>query len=321
MYFPVSSFLWTDCIAVFIFVFISNRDSLPFWVFHAVSWGIPAIQVAVVAAFGMEGFYGLGGTTGGWCWIRNVPSKSQEWLWIVIGGKGFEVQLTCLRAVLVAAPLAHGVECHNPSQWASIMFTGAFYLLVYRLYRRRLRLLRSGAYALRVDTDDEGPRTRRRVAATAASTTAASEFTVKLIAVPLVFFGARLFGNINVIRTLTATTPRADIDTLDMLQVRPCQCGFAYVRTPVEAPHSVVALVAGDVRPQPRVLQRDHVCGVQCTNSPPVQAHASQHRACSLQPLAHRQVHVPSGQSSRGNRQHRVRLQGQPYAVWGELLE
>ena len=229
MYFPVSSFLWTDCIAVFIFVFISNRDSLPFWVFHAVSWGIPAIQVAVVAAFGMEGFYGLGGTTGGWCWIRNVPSKSQEWLWIVIGGKGFEVQLTCLRAVLVAAPLAHGVECHNPSQWASIMFTGAFYLLVYRLYRRRLRLLRSGAYALRVDTDDEGPRTRRRVAATAASTTAASEFTVKLIAVPLVFFGARLFGNINVIRTLTATTPRADIDTLDMLQVRPCPCGVAYV--------------------------------------------------------------------------------------------
>ena len=104
MYFPVSSFLWTDCIAVFIFVFISNRDSLPFWVFHAVSWGIPAIQIAVVAAFGMEGFYGLGGTTGGWCWIRNVPSKSQEWLWIVIGGKGFEVQLECLRAMLVAAP-------------------------------------------------------------------------------------------------------------------------------------------------------------------------------------------------------------------------
>ena len=71
IYFPVASFLWTDCIAVFIYSFFKGHKHTNFVAYHVISWGLPVVVVVLVATFNMEGYYAEGGTTGGWCWIKN----------------------------------------------------------------------------------------------------------------------------------------------------------------------------------------------------------------------------------------------------------
>ena len=93
MYFPIASFLWTDCVAVFIWLLVTSRTKPRFSVFHAICWGIPAVLVTFVAAFGMEGFFQEGGTTGGWCWIRSGPYT--------------EGVCVCQPAVAVLIPVVH----------------------------------------------------------------------------------------------------------------------------------------------------------------------------------------------------------------------
>lgn len=107
IYFPVASFVWTDCIALYVYLIVSSlqrRSSLLrssgalfFW-FHLVSWSIPLACVLAVYASGHAGKSNNTETTD-WCWIKTADdvvddkenSHRQElFLWEVVGGKAVE---------------------------------------------------------------------------------------------------------------------------------------------------------------------------------------------------------------------------------------
>jgi len=98
-----ASFLWTDFIALF--VFLSRRNGVKeasryIPLFHAISWGLPAISVIIVGAKDMWG-YDSGFATADWCWIKG----NEPFYWHLIGGKGIE--------------------------WASCVFITIIYILVF----------------------------------------------------------------------------------------------------------------------------------------------------------------------------------------------
>lgn len=56
IYWPVASFLWTDCIAYFVFHMARGAARWKsFRWFHAICWGVPAIMVFVVQQYDFEG--------------------------------------------------------------------------------------------------------------------------------------------------------------------------------------------------------------------------------------------------------------------------
>eukprot|EP01083_Nonionella_stella_P059464 155547_1 len=95
IFFPVSSFLWTDCIALYIYAatyqktWIAPRERL-FCIFHIICWGLPAatcISIAVLRAMQIQYSITLtlgGSNAGGWCWI-------QQWQYDLLGGKVIEI--------------------------------------------------------------------------------------------------------------------------------------------------------------------------------------------------------------------------------------
>jgi hypothetical protein len=100
IYFPVASFLWTDCIAYFLYLVVSNRTSYqPYdWKtllrkFHLFVWGLSLLIIALVFGFGHAGYASdddanesSEGNTGGWCWIK-ANSREKRFTWELIGGK------------------------------------------------------------------------------------------------------------------------------------------------------------------------------------------------------------------------------------------
>jgi hypothetical protein len=103
IYFPVASFLWTDCIAYFLYLVVSNRSWYqPYdWTkllraFHFFVWSLSFFTIALVFAFGHAGYASdddandnKEGNTGGWCWIT-ANSPAQRFFWELIGGKLIE---------------------------------------------------------------------------------------------------------------------------------------------------------------------------------------------------------------------------------------
>jgi len=98
IYFPVASFLWTDCIAWYLYQVVNHTYELNhsteleqqrhlFPIFHGICWGLPAMVCIIIGAFGAEGYYS--GKTGGWCWIHKAD-RGQMILWELIGGKAIE---------------------------------------------------------------------------------------------------------------------------------------------------------------------------------------------------------------------------------------
>lgn len=100
IFFPVASFLWTDCIAYFLYLVVSNRTRYqPYdWPvllrnFHIFVWFVSFVTIALVYAFGHAGYAndddGTGENTGGWCWIK-ADNPTQRFIWELIGGKLIE---------------------------------------------------------------------------------------------------------------------------------------------------------------------------------------------------------------------------------------
>lgn len=108
IYFPVASFLWTDCIAYFLYLVVFNRtDYQPYnWTkllryFHVFVWSLSLVTIILVLAFGHAGYSSDddandngGSNTGGWCWIK-ADSPRERFIWEVIGGKLIE-WMSCL---------------------------------------------------------------------------------------------------------------------------------------------------------------------------------------------------------------------------------
>lgn len=84
-----SSFLWTSCIAIYIYVALrhSTEDAKTYnKIYHVVSWGVPVIIVIFVASFNAWGYNS--DVTPGWCWIS--ATVANPFMWSVIAGKGLE---------------------------------------------------------------------------------------------------------------------------------------------------------------------------------------------------------------------------------------
>ena len=103
IFFPVASFLWTDCIAFFLYLVVSNRTCYqPYnWDkllrnFHIFVWTLSILTIILVFAFGHAGYAsdddgndGAADNTGGWCWIT-ADSPTERFIWEIIGGKFIE---------------------------------------------------------------------------------------------------------------------------------------------------------------------------------------------------------------------------------------
>lgn len=100
IFFPVASFLWTDCIAFFLYLVVANRTCYqPYdWPillrnFHIFVWSLSLLTISLVFAFGHAGYAndddGTGENTGGWCWIT-ADNPTQRFIWELIGGKLIE---------------------------------------------------------------------------------------------------------------------------------------------------------------------------------------------------------------------------------------
>jgi len=99
IYFPVASFLWTDCIAWYLYQVVNHTYELNhdmelehqkylFPLFHAICWGIPGFICILIGSFSAEGF--SSGSTGGWCWISSDQPHPLIVVWELVGGKGIE---------------------------------------------------------------------------------------------------------------------------------------------------------------------------------------------------------------------------------------
>jgi hypothetical protein len=94
IFFPVSSFIWTDLIAYYLFSVIVQRNQMDkpiVWesrlkYFHVLAWGIPAIIVAIVGFSDQEGK----DADNTWCWIKEEANTSEQFIWEFIGGKCVE---------------------------------------------------------------------------------------------------------------------------------------------------------------------------------------------------------------------------------------
>jgi hypothetical protein len=117
IFFPVASFVWTDCLAYVVYsgssaavnVLQAPRskasEQLRFAFFCLLSWGVPSLCVGFVAGFNREGFSNPNTqetATGGWCWIKRVNQsddpgtlinnspEEDQLVWEVIGGRFVE---------------------------------------------------------------------------------------------------------------------------------------------------------------------------------------------------------------------------------------
>jgi len=92
--FPISSFVWTDCLSIYVYGVSTGQD----WVMHEnwlfrrfffAAWFIPLICIFLLCIYeyANQGRYdnlGTNTSTGGWCWVTTLTEK-------LIGGKVVEI--------------------------------------------------------------------------------------------------------------------------------------------------------------------------------------------------------------------------------------
>ncbi|CAB4035287.1 G- coupled receptor 157-like [Paramuricea clavata] len=107
-----SSFFWTSCLAIHLYLIIMNKSHLvshkkKMLIFHIVSWGLPLLFGSVALgckALGPspenknESLIKL--TTGGWCWIRDFHDKKKNIAWTMMTSKIWELSSYLLITVL-----------------------------------------------------------------------------------------------------------------------------------------------------------------------------------------------------------------------------
>jgi len=81
-------FLWTDCIALYLYMSLIKGQTFAknvgYPVFQVVSWGLPAILALVLLVSGEGGSNSK--DTADWCWIKASAPK----YWMIVEGKGLE---------------------------------------------------------------------------------------------------------------------------------------------------------------------------------------------------------------------------------------
>jgi hypothetical protein len=99
IFFPVASFIWTDFIALYLYIMIGSRRlktdeewvALMKW-FHFIAWGISLLCISLVAGFdhaGRDDSKNREANTGGWCWVE-THKRNKLIVWEIVGGKLIE---------------------------------------------------------------------------------------------------------------------------------------------------------------------------------------------------------------------------------------
>lgn len=98
IFFPVASFLWTDFIALYLYLVVTARltSSQLHWDrllprFHLVVWTVSTAVLLLVLLFNHAGQEdadddAFSSNTGGWCWVK-AQGREASFVWELIGGK------------------------------------------------------------------------------------------------------------------------------------------------------------------------------------------------------------------------------------------
>lgn len=201
IYFPVSSFLWTDCIALYVYLIISSLTRRSYLLrsyrnlfrgFHLASWGVPLI-CALAVLMSKHAGRSSNTETKEWCWIKSAEDDDEEddkssakelFIWEIIGGK-------C-------------VEWFSILVWCPILYYNCWRHL--SLHEKNARLY--GSMSQR-QLSNSTSRQRRQLSTTSVNSTFSvdsdsgpinfTEFKRKLFYVPIIFFILRLPGSLRTI--------------------------------------------------------------------------------------------------------------------------
>ena len=164
IFFPVASFLWTDAIALYLYVVIIQRNHISHdpWegrlkYCHLFIWSLCILIIVLVASFHQTGSRGSEGTN--WCWIK-ASDPTTSFLWELVGGKFIE--------------------------WASCFIVLPFLFISASV---KLVQLEKSEYSLVQSTDATQHKLRAKF----------SLFYLKMAAGPFLFFFVRFWGSLRVV--------------------------------------------------------------------------------------------------------------------------
>lgn len=247
IFFPVSSFLWTDFIAYYLYRMIVQNQfySQEEWqsvmrIFHFISWGAAGMCVLFVAAFGHAGKDS--NNTGGWCWVK-ASGNYELFIWEMVGGKLVE-----LTSCVVILPLLYTVAIRRLTQLErssritrskkSASSSSSFHDVVGASKSPPAspgQVRRSPATTISIElnnplidehdsndamrressVDSEPSHPQRPTASSTASSVTFREFYLKMGAVPVVFFLIRLWGNVRIFIYAFAASSSPATDAAD----------------------------------------------------------------------------------------------------------
>lgn len=203
IYFPVSSFLWTDCIALYVYLIISSLTRRSYLLrsykklfrgFHLVSWGVPLICAFAVLISKHAG-RSSNTETKEWCWIKSAEDDDEDtdnkasakdlFIWEIIGGKFVE-----WFSILIWCPILYykcwlHLSLHEKN--AKLYGSMSQRQLSNSTSRQRRQMSTASVNStFSIDSGDSGPINF-------------TEFKKKLFYVPIIFFILRLPGSVRTI--------------------------------------------------------------------------------------------------------------------------
>ena len=197
IFFPVSSFLWTDLIAYYLYSVIANRNNgeainwdLRMKYYHFFVWGVSGFIITIV------GFSNRAGRDIGnsWCWIRD-SNPSSLFVWELVGGKLIE-WTSCFIILPVFYALAawqlRKIE-QTDSNRSTISTTNNQILVSAATSPPRSTILRTNLLSPQASP----PVQNRQEDAKAGKLF--GKFYLKMAAVPVVFLFIRFWGSLRVV--------------------------------------------------------------------------------------------------------------------------
>eukprot|EP01084_Bolivina_argentea_P297206 511994_1 len=182
IFWPTSSFLWTDCIAIYIYgasyqkTWVNPTKRL-FFVFHIVSWSIPFVVclILIVIYYAQNDVQFSSEYTGGWCWVNTFTNQ-------MIGGKIIEIFSYCFLAVI--------------------------YFSTYWKLRKIKRLKKRQLLLAREPQREDVYHSRRSQTHFDSNATKINELLTRLTLIPLIFVILRSFGTLRVILVAANIIPQ-----------------------------------------------------------------------------------------------------------------
>jgi len=201
VFFPVSSFLWTDCIALYIFgasyqLKWATTVRQLFCSFHLVSWILPLVLILIITVIYYvqdQHMRFSSDYTGGWCWVDRIGLQ-------LLGGKAVE--------------------------WFSIVFLSLIYFFTFC----RLRSIKKFRKKIEMLTKEEQQgmggsmfASRRSAAQFSTDHGKINELLTRLTLIPLIFLVLRAPGSVRVVLVYLEVIAKGG-ETDDLLAILQALC-------------------------------------------------------------------------------------------------